>query len=130
MAFLPNSPLGSATIGQIGVTITDVERSIRFYRDVLGMKLLFDVPNMAFFSCDTIRLMLSVAERPEDHFGSAIYFKVPDIQQSFQALSERGASFDGPPHVIARMATYNLWMAFFRDPDLNLLALMCEIPRG
>lgn len=129
-SFLPNSPLGSATIGQIGLTITDLERTIVFYRDVLGMRLLFEVPNMAFFACDTIRLMLSVAEKPEDHFGSAIYFKVPDIQQSYETLTARGATFEGAPHVIARMSNHNLWMAFFRDPDMNLLALMCEVPRG
>ena len=116
-----------ATIGQIGLTVTDVERAIAFYRDVLGMKLLFQVPNMGFFDCDGIRLMLSGSEKPDEHYGSVIYFKVPDIQQAHGVLSERGAVFEGAPHMIARMPDHELWMAFFRDPDRNLLALMSEV---
>ena len=122
------APFGLATIGQIALTVTDVERAIAFYRDVLGMKLLFQVPNMGFFACDGIRLMISGSEKPEEHYGSVIYFKVPDIQQAYASLSQRGAPFEGPPHPIARMPDHELWMAFFRDPDRNLLALMSEVP--
>ena len=82
MASTPTSaPVGLSTIGQIALTVTDIERAIEFYRDVLGMKLLFQVPNMGFFACDGIRLMLSGAEKPElDHPSSVLYFSVPDIQ--------------------------------------------------
>ena len=71
--------------------------------------------------------LLSGAEKPNEHYGSVIYFKVPDIQQTHAALSERGAAFEGAPHLIARMPDHELWMAFFRDPDRNLLALMSEV---
>jgi methylmalonyl-CoA/ethylmalonyl-CoA epimerase len=121
------SQFGLATIGQIALTVTNVDRAIAFYRDVLGMKLLFQVPNMGFFACDGIRLMLSGAEKPDEHYGSVIYFKVSDIRQAHDTLSQRGASFEGDPHMIARMPAYELWMAFFRDPDRNLLALMSEV---
>ena len=124
------APFGLATIGQIALTVTDVDRAIAFYRDVLGMKLLFQVPNMGFFACDGVRLMLSGSEKPDEHYGSVIYFKVPDIRQAHQTLSQRGASFEGSPHMIARMPDHELWMAFFRDPDRNLLALMSEVRPG
>lgn len=123
------APFGLATIGQIAVTATDVGRAIVSYREVLGMKLLFQVPNMGFFDCDGIRLTISGAEKPAEHNSSAIYFKVPDIQQAFHSLVERGASFEAEPHLVARMPDHELWMALFRDPDRNLLALMSEIPR-
>src|SRR5581483_11263787 len=55
---------GLSTIGQIGITATDVDRAIAFYRDVLGMKLLFQVPGMGFFDCGGVRLMLSKSEHP------------------------------------------------------------------
>ncbi len=116
-----------STIGQIGLTVTDVERAIAFYRDVLGMKLLFQVPNMGFFDCDGIRLMISGSEKPDEHYGSVIYFKVANIQQTHASLVERGVVFEGAPHMIARMPDHELWMAFFRDPDRNLLALMSEV---
>jgi len=122
------APFGLATIGQVGMTVTDVERAIAFYRDVMGMKLVYHLPNMAFFACDGIRLMLSGSERPNEHYGSVIYFKVPDIQQAYEVLTQRGAPFERGPHRIARMSDHELWMAFFRDPDRNLLALMSEAP--
>jgi methylmalonyl-CoA/ethylmalonyl-CoA epimerase len=121
------APFGLATIGQIALTVTDVARAVAFYRDVLGMKLLFEVPNMGFFDCDGVRLMISGSEKPDEHYGSVIYFKVPDIQQAYASLSERGALFEGNPHLVARMPDHELWMAFFRDPDRNLLALMSEV---
>src|ERR1035438_5277793 len=123
-------PFGLSTIGQIAITVKEVDRAIAFYRDVLGMKLLFQVPNMGFFACDGVRLMIAGAEKPGEQYSSVIYFEVPDIQQAFQDLSQRGASFEGEPHLLARMPDHDLWMAFFRDPDRNLLALMSEVPRA
>ena len=124
------APSGLSTIGQIGITVTQVDRAIAFYRDVLGMKFLFQAPNMGFFDCDGVRLMLTGAEKPAEQYSSIIYFKVPDIQKAFENLSRSGAPFEGEPHLVARMPDHDLWMTFFRDPDRNLLALMNEIPRA
>ena len=123
------APFGLSTVGQIALTVTDIDRSVAFYRDALGMKLLFQVSGMGFFDCDGIRLMISGSEKPEEHHGSVVYFKVPDIQRAFETLRGRGVPFEGEPHLVARMPSHDLWMAFFRDPDRNLLALMSEAPR-
>ena len=120
---------GLSTIGQIAITVTDVDRAVRFYRDTLGMKFLFQVPNMAFFDCDGVRLMLTAPEKPNETYSSAIYFKVSDIHQVFGTLTARGVVSEGEPHLIAPMPDHDLWMAFFRDPDRNLLALLSEVPR-
>ena len=131
-ASMPAAPAapGLSTIGQIAITVADVDRAIRFYRDTLGMKFLFQFPNLAFFDCDGVRLMLSAAEKPGETYSSVVYFKVPDIRQVFQGLTSRGVASEGEPHMIARMPDHDLWMAFFRDPDRNLLALMSEVPRN
>jgi catechol 2,3-dioxygenase-like lactoylglutathione lyase family enzyme len=72
-------------IGQISITVQDLDRAIGFYRDKLGMKYLFAVPKMAFFDCGGIRLMLAIPETPEfNHPSSIIYFSVPDIEVSHQ----------------------------------------------
>lgn len=114
-------------IGQIALNVHDLERAVAFYRDKLGMKHLFTVPKMAFFECGGIRLMLGLPEKPEfDHTSSIIYFKVDDIQIAFRTLSSRGVSFEGDPHLVAKMPTHDLWMAFFRDSENNLFALMSE----
>jgi len=123
------SPFGLSIIGQIAVTVTDVDRAIAFYRDTLGIPFLFRVPNMGFFDCGGIRLMLTGSEKPGEQFSSILYFKVPDIHAAFQAMTSRGATFEGDPHLVARLASHELWMAFFRDPDRNLLALMSEVPK-
>ncbi len=117
-------------IGQIAVNVHDMRRAVAFYRDTLGMKFLFEIPDAASFACGGVRLMLSLPEKPEfDHAASIIYYKVADIQAAFQTLSSRGVQFEGKPHLIARMPDHDLWMGFFRDSEGNLLALMSEVPR-
>jgi methylmalonyl-CoA/ethylmalonyl-CoA epimerase len=121
---------GLSNIGQIAITITNLERAVAFYHDTLGLKPLLQVPGLALFDCAGIRLMLSCTEKPGEHYGSILYFKVPDIQAAANTLESRGAPFDRLPHLVARSPDHDLWMAFFRDPDRNLLALMSEVPRA
>jgi methylmalonyl-CoA/ethylmalonyl-CoA epimerase len=123
----PDTSFGLGRIGQIAVTVGDLERAVAFYRDTLGMRLLFQVPNMAFFDCGGVRLMLGPPEKPGQIFSSVIYYKVDEIQQACDILSSRGAQFEAKPHLIAKMPDHDLWMAFLRDPDRNLLGLMCEV---
>lgn len=115
-------------IGQIALTITDLDRAVAFYRDTLGLKHLFSAPpGLAFFAAGNLRLMLSRPEKPDsEKFSSALYFKVAEIEKVHEALVSRGVNFEAAPHLVAKMPDHELWMAFFRDPDRNLLALMCE----
>jgi predicted enzyme related to lactoylglutathione lyase len=119
-------------IGQIAVNAHDLERATAFYKDKLGMKHLFSVPpKMAFFDCDGIRLMLGIPERPDlDHPSSILYFKVDDIDATYETLKGRGVHFETKPMLIAPMQTYDLWLAEFRDSENNVLALMCEKAKG
>jgi len=118
--------LGLSTIGQILVPVRDVERATAFYRDVLGMRFLFSYPGMAFFDADGIRLYLSEPESPGFGGKATIYFRVPDIQATVDALEGRGATIGQPPHVVHRDGSTELWMAFTTDPDGNNIALMSE----
>jgi predicted enzyme related to lactoylglutathione lyase len=125
-----NAPaFGLNQIGQISVNVHEIERAVTFYRDALGMRFLFQVPNMAFFDSGGVRLMMTLPEKPEfDHPSSVIYFRVDNIQNAYEILTGRGVQFMGKPHLIAPMKDHDLWMAFFRDVDNNLLALMSEVP--
>jgi len=115
-------------IGQIAVPVTDIERAIHFYRETLGMRFLFHAPpDLAFFDVGGIRLMLDGPAKAHAGNSSVIYYKVPDIHYAFDVLSARGVEFDSQPHLIVKMPDHELWMAFFRDPDRNLLALMSEV---
>jgi methylmalonyl-CoA/ethylmalonyl-CoA epimerase len=122
---------GIERIGQIALVVHDLPRAVDFYRDTLGLQLLFQVPpKLAFFDCAGVRLMLSLPEKTEfDHPSSILYFKVPDIQSAYRMMTDRGAAFEGEPHLVAKLETHDLWLAFFKDPDLNFLALMSEVRR-
>jgi methylmalonyl-CoA/ethylmalonyl-CoA epimerase len=125
---MTDPPFGLRQIGQIRIQVTDVDRAVAFYRDALGMPFLFAFPGMAFFDLDGLRLMLVEPEGRAFGGESAVYYRVDDIGQAVEALEARGVIFDDRPHVVHRDPAYDLWMAFFRDPDGNVLALMSEVP--
>lgn len=121
-------PLRQASVGQIAVNVNDLPRAVSFYRDTLGLKFLFEAPSMAFFDINGIRLMLGKPEKPEfDHPASIIYYKVPDLRKTYKELVTKNVVFESDPHLVARMPDHELWMAFFKDPDGNFLALMSEL---
>jgi len=116
-------------IGQIAVNVSDLEAAVAFYRDTLGMKFLFQVPGMAFFDCGGVRLLLDELAGLQ-HPSSILYYKVDDIQSAYQTLNQQGIEFKEKPHLVANMPDHELWMAFFKDPSGNMLALMSEISHG
>jgi catechol 2,3-dioxygenase-like lactoylglutathione lyase family enzyme len=121
---------GLGSIGQIHVSVTDVDRSVAFYRDVLGIPFLFRVPGqpMAFFDCDGVRLYLGAPESEDFRSRGLLYFTVENIGEAHHVLAERGVAFRDGPHVVHRTEVAELHMAFFNDPDGNNLALMAEVP--
>lgn len=122
---------GLSKIHQIAIVVHDVPRAAAFYRDVLGMRLLFECPpNLAFFDAGGVRLMLSLPSAPEfDHPGSIIYYDVGDIQEAARELKARGVVFAEEPHVVGHLPHADVWLATFKDPDNNVLALMSEVRR-
>jgi catechol 2,3-dioxygenase-like lactoylglutathione lyase family enzyme len=122
---------GLTQIGQIAVNVHDLARAVGFYRDTLGMRLLFEVPQMAFFDCGGVRLMLGLPSGPEfDHPASILYYRVDDIGAARDALVTRGVRFTSEPHRVARMPDHDLWIGFFPDTEGNVLALMSEVRAG
>ena len=122
------SDTGIRQIGQIAINVHDTNRAVEFYRDALGLKLLFTAGQLAFLDCGGVRLMLSPPEKPEfDHPSSILYFKVDDIQAAYDRLVHRGVKIEDQPHVVARMPDHDLWLAEFRDSEGNLMALMSEV---
>ena len=113
---------GLNQIGQISIPVQDLETALAFYRDSLGMEFLFQVPNMAFFNCGGVRILLAVPEDGDPkRRSSIIYFKVVDLHATMDALREREVVIISEPHLIAEMPDHDLWMSFFQDPDENIL---------
>ena len=121
---------GLDELGQIAVTVCDLARCVEFYRDVLGLRFLFEAGTMAFFQCGSIRLMLGTGETSGTRGGTILYFKVEEINGTYELLRQAGVTFLQPPHLVAKMPDHDLWMAFLSDPEENTLGLMCEVRHG
>ena len=121
--------LSLSEIGQVALTVHDLEEATAFYRDVLGIPFLFDVPGMSFFQCGDIRLMLGETDSEQPSAGTSIlYYRVDDIDAAHNALKKRGVEFVQEPVLVHKADDHELWLAFFTDLDGNTLALMCEKP--
>ena len=117
-------PLGP--LGQIALPTRDADRAQAFYRDVLGLPFLFRYGKLLFFECGGVRLLVDGLVEGEVRPAGCLYFRTDDIEEAHAALRARNVAFDGPPQLIAKMPDHDLWMAFFKDPDGNQLALMEE----
>jgi predicted enzyme related to lactoylglutathione lyase len=115
-------------IGQVAITVSNVATALPFYRDVLGLRFLFQpAPTLAFLAAGGVRIMLST---PQGHgapgANSVLYFKVTDIAKAHAMIVARGAVNERAPQLTARMPDHELWIGFVRDPDGNLVGLMEE----
>jgi len=119
--------LGS--LGQVHISVTDIDRSVAFYRDVLGIPHLFTVPGqrMAFFQAGDVRLYLGTPESPEFTTRCVLYFRVDDIDIETARLRGHGLAVE-EPHVVHRDDASELWMAGLADPDGQHVILMQERP--
>lgn len=115
-------------LGQVAINVENVERAVSFYKDVIGIPLLFEMDGLAFFQCGETRLLLSRPEKEEfNHPSSVFYFQVDQLQEEVARMKEAGAFFLDEPHIVAKVGEIETWMAFFNDTEGNTHALMSEI---
>jgi methylmalonyl-CoA/ethylmalonyl-CoA epimerase len=117
-----------AGLGQVAVTVVDLDRAVRFYCDVLGLPFLMQVPGMAFFALGGgTRLLLGLPEHGDAmRRSSTLYFRVADTDAAEAALRAQNVDIVGPSHLVARMPDHELWMCFFHDSETNVMALRAE----
>lgn len=115
-------------IGQIAITVSDVEKALAFYRDTLGLEFLFAPgPNLAFLQAGDVRIMLSTPQGAGAvGANSILYFHVANIELAYTALVDAGVRGEGAPELVAQMPDHDLWLGFLRDPDGNIVGLMEE----
>lgn len=117
-------------IGQISLTVNDVDAAETFYENTLGLRKLYRHGDLLFFDCAGLRLMLSKSETDESNaLGSTLYFRTDDIIATHDDLQAKGVQFTDVPHLVAPMDDHDLWMVFFQDPSGNPLALMYKAPK-
>jgi methylmalonyl-CoA/ethylmalonyl-CoA epimerase len=117
------------TLGQIAITVDDIDAAEAFYESTLGLRKWFRYGDLAFFDMAGVRLLVEKAqENPFMPTSSCLYFKVADIAHERTLLIGKGVHFTDEPHLVAPIGDHNLYMSFFNDPAGNTLALMMEAP--
>lgn len=118
---------GVGTLGQVALSVADLDAAVEFYGEKLGLRLIGRFPpGLAFFDCGNTRLMITAAEQGGQTRNSTVYFNVAEIQSGYDDLRSRGVVFEGEPQAVHVAGDYSLWMAFFRDPEGNIMAIMDE----
>lgn len=125
---MPCRTVHHVELAQLHISVSDLQRSVEFYRDMLGLEFLFEVPaqNMAFLQAGSVRIYLGVPEDPEHASHPLAYFRVDGVQEEYQRLIEAGVSKGTPPHRVHSDENAELWMASVLDPDGHAVLLMEE----
>ena len=118
-------------VAQVAVPVEDLGRAHAFYRDVLGLTSLFEVPGMAFLMAGDVRLLLGhEPDAGKRRHCSILYFRVPSAADAEARLRAHGVEIVGPAHLVARMPDHELWIGFFRDSEGNTMAVLSEQAPG
>lgn len=123
--------LAGHRLQQVALTTTNLPRAIVFYRDVLGLPLLFESNGMAFFDVAGTRLMIALdPKRVRAPPSSILYFDAPNFDTMLARFEALRIHFVGPVETVQRSAKGDLKLRQFEDPDGNMLAIMGLIPKS
>jgi methylmalonyl-CoA/ethylmalonyl-CoA epimerase len=123
--------LAGRKLVQVALTVRDLDRARIFYRDTLGLTLMFEAGTMLFFDMGGQRLMVGLAEKPDQPIGGTyIYFDAPDLPELVDALKAKGVEMMGNTETLQRTDSHELKLQFFKDPDGNHIGLMGMVPKA
>ena len=77
--------------------VGDMDRAVKFYRDVLGLTLKFQSPGWSEFETGETTLGLHPASATNPPGAVELGFGVPDLHEFHRELSEKGVQFAMPP---------------------------------
>ena len=109
-------------VSMIMLGVRDLEKSVSFYRDRLGIDVRQRIPGFAFLDSGALTIVLSepLAKNVSPLAGATeVIFSVNDVRASYEALKNQGVEFSQEP----RNVSGPMWAANFRDPDGHLLTL-------
>ena len=114
-------------IGSINIGVTDLDRAVGFYRDVLGLELQFSEPTHAYARFDLGGVNFGVISHDISNPEAAAFtgrhtglnLEVADLDTAVGALKARGVSFAMEP----TRQPWGAYMALLSDPDGNLFYL-------
>ena len=112
-------------VDYVMVRVSDMRRSVAFYRDTLGLPLKFESPGWSEFETGATTLALHASAPPAAGSEAAnpaapaagtcaLGFSVPDLNSTYAELRKRGAHFVMPP---TEQANEGIRLAVCIDPD-------------
>ncbi|MGC4856811.1 VOC family protein [Micromonospora sp. DT4] len=114
-------------ISGVGLTllVTDLSRSLGFYRDMLGFTEVDQGTGNAVLAFGTTRLVLRevTGAAPISRRLVHVNLEVDDIEAAYGRLRDSGVRFTYAPRVVNRGSRLEVWAAAFRDPDGHGIAL-------
>lgn len=115
------------------ILVSDIERSLEWYGQVLGLRLIHHSHDHRWAEFDTEGPRLSLYEPRENQpelrkaIGShtGVVFGVEDIRAAYKGLASKGVNFPIPPG----KQPWGGEMAIFLDPDGNSLCMVSVPPQ-
>jgi catechol 2,3-dioxygenase-like lactoylglutathione lyase family enzyme len=120
---LTNNPKVPNRVSIISIGVTNLAKSITFYRDTLGLRVTSQSEEVATLSASTVDLLLSAPLGTFIKPATAsieIIFPVESVVTAHKLLTEKGCEFLRPP----REVIPGSWAATFKDPDGHLLTVL------
>ena len=101
------------------LVVSDLTRSVEFYRDLVGFELVESSSTTAVltYGGGTVLLRQLADMSPVDRRVAHLHIQVPDVEAAYEDLRAKGVPFAHRPRIINRADRRDLWAATFRDPD-------------
>ena len=110
--------------GNLIIMVSDLDRSLKFYRDTLGLKATGGVAGeFAFLQWGGITLALRETDRPITKCSCEISFSTSDVRTSYDELKKKGIAFTQPLRAVTGNAEQEMLASDFRDPDGHILSI-------
>ncbi len=107
------------SIAAVWLPVTDMEASVSFYRDKLGLEVVESEGGWTEVTAGDQIIGLNTGESPAGDGGAVIAFAVTGIEDTVAKLKESGVEFTGEisDHPWGKIAP-------FADPDGNVLQVI------
>ncbi len=98
--------------------VTDLDASVAFYRDLVGLELISETPGFVFFYGGSIQIALNAnPDEPTDETTTELVLEVDDVSSTVKEMEDRGVEFEVPLRPVTMAGDRTLHATHFRDPD-------------
>ncbi|UCC64518.1 MAG: VOC family protein [Anaerolineae bacterium] len=108
-------------VWDVTFTVSDLQRAVHFYENVLGLQKKYQFSTYAGFDCGGVEIGLAPGRTTKPQADApCLDFLVGDLDKAHRQLRDRGVQFTKEPHDTA----WGSRIAQFTDPDCHVLQLV------